>query len=115
MKNAILEKIVDSAMGRDSDDAVVSRAIHELRRELRKTIEWVAERSYDAGKSCSDVILLQARLDSALSENKCDACGGTGVPISKIKCMCGGTGKMSDAARYLRKELIKACGIARRD
>lgn len=36
------------------------------------------------------------------SENHCDACGGTGTPVSGIPCMCGGTGKMSDAAVYLR-------------
>jgi len=36
-------------------------------------------------------------------ENMCDACAGTGTPTSGPGCMCGGSGKMSDAAHYLRE------------
>lgn len=42
-----------------------------------------------------------------MSENNmCDACAGTGKPISGKPCMCGGTGRMSDAAVYLREQLV---------
>ena len=40
-------------------------------------------------------------------ENMCDACAGTGAPTSGRPCQCGGTGKMSDAADYLRKEVLR--------
>lgn len=43
-----------------------------------------------------------------MSDNVCDACTGTGKPISGKPCMCGGTGKMSDAAVHLRKMLVEA-------
>ncbi len=36
----------------------------------------------------------------------CDVCNGNGTPISGRPCMCQGTGKMSEAAVYLRKELV---------
>lgn len=39
-------------------------------------------------------------------DNICDACAGTGTPASGGICMCGGSGKMSDAARYLREKLV---------
>jgi regulator of replication initiation timing len=38
----------------------------------------------------------------------CDACGGTGTPISGRPCMCGGTGLASDAVHTLRKCLYDA-------
>ncbi len=41
-------------------------------------------------------------------ENICDACCGAGLPISNLPCMCEGTGKMSEAAYYLRKQLFKS-------
>lgn len=41
-------------------------------------------------------------------ENMCDVCAGTGATLHGGPCMCGGTGKMSDAARNLREDLIKA-------
>ena len=42
------------------------------------------------------------------ADNICDACMGTGKVISNAEqCMCGGSGKMSDAAIYLRGELFK--------
>lgn len=37
----------------------------------------------------------------------CDACGGEGAPLNGLLCMCGGTGKMSDAGRWLREQLVK--------
>lgn len=47
----------------------------------------------------------QQRIAELERENMCDACAGTGKPASGEPCMCGGSGKMSDAARYLRERL----------
>lgn len=44
--------------------------------------------------------------DAANKRNMCDACAGTGKPVSGLECMCGGTGRMSDAANYLRERLV---------
>lgn len=49
------------------------------------------------------------------ADNVCDACVGTGKPISGLPCMCGGTGRMSDAARHLREELVTARARAEQD
>ncbi len=46
--------------------------------------------------------------DRLRAENMCDACAGTGDPGSGKPCMCGGSGRMSDAAAYLRECMIKA-------
>lgn len=51
---------------------------------------------------------LTAELAAAKAADQCDACLGTGMPISGKPCMCQGTGRMSDAARWLREELVKA-------
>lgn len=40
-----------------------------------------------------------------LAEKDCDACAGTGEPISGRPCMCGGTGYARDAVVYLRATL----------
>lgn len=48
------------------------------------------------------------KIEAVRVENICDACGGTGTPVSGLNCMCGGSGKMSDAARYLRVQLVDA-------
>ena len=39
--------------------------------------------------------------------DQCDVCCGDGRPISGRPCMCGGSGKMSDTAIYLRERLIE--------
>ena len=49
---------------------------------------------------------LSAALKAAESENACDVCCGTGDPGTGAPCMCGGTGRMSDAARALRGMLV---------
>jgi hypothetical protein len=49
---------------------------------------------------------LRQEMEELRAQNECDACGGTGKPISGLDCMCGGTGKMSDAARYLREKVV---------
>lgn len=55
---------------------------------------------------CESRAILRSQLAEAESENQCDACGGSGTPVSGPPCMCGGTGKMSEAARNLRQELV---------
>lgn len=37
----------------------------------------------------------------------CDVCTGSGKTLSGVPCMCGGTGRMSNAAYYLREQLVK--------
>jgi len=44
----------------------------------------------------------------AKADNICDVCLGAGEPLSKKPCMCRGTGKMSEAAIYLREQLVEA-------
>jgi len=61
----------------------------------------------DPSKLIAENEKLRADLKAARAENICDVCAGTGKPISKKPCMCGGSGKMSDAAKYLREELFK--------
>ena len=43
---------------------------------------------------------------TARGDNVCDAC--LGEPLTTGPCMCGGSGQMSEAARYLRTELVTA-------
>lgn len=53
-----------------------------------------------------DEVDLREALDGLAFErnrNICDACAGTGTPTSGPGCMCGGSGRMSDAAYYLRE------------
>ena len=46
-------------------------------------------------------------VDYARSWDKCDVC--LGEPLKSGKpCMCGGTGRMSQAAYYLREQLVKS-------
>lgn len=52
--------------------------------------------------------LVKAQRDAAIQGNTCDACLGNGKPISGLPCMCRGTGKMAEAARYLREQLVQA-------
>jgi hypothetical protein len=42
----------------------------------------------------------------ARAENVCDACAGDPSSVKDGKCMCRGTGKMSEAAIYLREQLV---------
>lgn len=44
-------------------------------------------------------------LAEEMSKNLCGSCAGTGTPISGRPCMCGGTGKASDAVPYLLKRI----------
>lgn len=44
------------------------------------------------------VAALRARVEA----EACDACAGTGKTTHGGPCMCGGSGRMADAARYLR-------------
>ena len=51
--------------------------------------------------------LAQKTIADLTAKNQCDACAGTGEPISGGKCMCGGSGLMSDAAIYLRSRVTE--------
>ena len=43
-----------------------------------------------------------------LKDPPCTVCGGSGEPASGRPCVCGGTGKLFDAERNARTELIAA-------
>lgn len=58
---------------------------------------------YNELYSAGEVRALRARLRRAEGENQCDVCVGSGKPLSGGPCMCGGTGKMSVAAVWLRE------------
>lgn len=53
----------------------------------------------------ADIVDPRESIERLQAENICDACCGTGKAPSG-DCMCGGTGRMSDAAIYLREELV---------
>lgn len=49
----------------------------------------------------------EAKIKSLISEDTCDVCLGNGDPLTGLPCMCRGTGRMSEAARYLREVIHK--------
>lgn len=54
-----------------------------------------------------DQALIATALRQAASSGWCDACAGTGKPISGGACMCDGTGLAQEAVAHLRQELMK--------
>lgn len=54
------------------------------------------------------VQVLTDELAQARAENLCDACGGEEANRQEGPCMCQGTGKMSEAAAFLRSRLVRA-------
>lgn len=65
--------------------------------------------------SASELHLLQMELEEARERIReleghalCDACAGTGKPISGLTCMCEGTGFADVAIKTLRLEVVKA-------
>lgn len=72
--------------------------------------DWVTKenRDYWLDKHYADqarIAELEKQVEQLHAENMCDACGGNGTPVSGLPCMCGGTGKASDAVNYLRQQL----------
>ena len=61
----------------------------------------------DPWSGAQAILTYRKTIEELEADNMCDVCAGTGKPLSNKPCMCGGTGKMSDAARYLRRELTK--------
>ena len=80
--------------------AVYEKAVLEIQKELYNDTE-----SRDWIKYLRKNVELQAENKRLKDENMCDACLGTGDPTSGKPCMCGGSGKMSDAAIYLREQM----------
>jgi hypothetical protein len=57
----------------------------------------------------------EQKVRSLEAENQCDICAGIGVSESGKPCACGGSGKMSDVAIYLRLKFfneVKAREVA---
>lgn len=66
---------------------------------------WIA-----AANASGDLLVRIVReLVAARRENICDVCFGQPLASGRT-CMCGGTGKMSDAARWLREQLCISVG-----
>lgn len=59
--------------------------------------EWVAYSDYAA---------LAKRVEELEGAAMCSSCAGTGKPISGGGCMCGGTGRASDAVAYLLERVV---------
>lgn len=57
-----------------------------------------------------DAEILRESITAAIAREReagaCDACAGTGKPVSGERCMCGGSGRAEDAVRYLREALL---------
>lgn len=80
-----------------------------LARKYRNTfIEWHLTLLGPYDDLLEDARASRAEVERLQQENMCDACAGTGKPTSERPCMCGGTGKMSDAACYLREQFVAA-------
>lgn len=59
-------------------------------------------------KLCGKCVSKRCReVDALLLDNICPACAGTGKPESGKLCMCGGSGKASDAVPYLLERLAE--------
>lgn len=52
------------------------------------------------------VITLLEELERVEASSICDACAGTGEPVSGLPCMCDGSGLASDAVTHLRSALL---------
>lgn len=50
---------------------------------------------------------VKEEIESLQSQLLCDACAGTGKPVSGLPCICGGSGSGADEKAGLRKELFK--------
>ncbi len=78
---------------------LLGRMEMNLAGQSEKIVQLIHERN-EAREACDKS---EREHDAAHRANICDACGGSGVPVSGPGCMCGGSGKMSDAAHYLRE------------
>jgi hypothetical protein len=79
--------------------SLLARMEMNLDGQSEKVLQFIHER--DEAREARDQA--KQERDAALKANVCDACGGSGIPVSGPGCMCGGSGKMSDAAFYLRE------------
>lgn len=103
------------ALGGDPE-AIGQRGEAMVRRLLREqdlvACRKVAAILKNGGSFSSDAARIYARPIQKLIDyyeaESCDACGGTGKPVSGLACMCRGSGRMSDAAIYLRERLVEA-------
>jgi hypothetical protein len=104
--------VADTAPGGARDAAHIARAdpptVLALVAALRAARKQIAAHAAQLAAKDEEIAGLKA-------ENVCDACVGSGSPVSGLPCMCGGTGKMSRAAVNLREQLITERQGWRRD
>jgi len=81
----------------DRLDEIKSWLVHW--ENIRRDDEWAKAMFY-----VGDLV---GMVEAARRENTCDACAGTGKPVSGLPCICGGSGKASDAMDGLRVEVYE--------
>ena len=91
-----------------------TKALREEREEAQRNSIITAKHQHDeylrvlglVADRAEYISAAEAEIAALKAENMCDACAGSGKPISGAPCMCGGTGRMSGAARYLREQML---------
>lgn len=61
-----------------------------------------------AEEALAEIAKRDARIAELEAENVCDSCLGAGESLAGGRCMCGGTGKLTNGATYLREQLFDA-------
>jgi len=114
------DRETDAVVMNDDEEPIVVRCVARANRDwyikqlaaTKLQLEEACETSYNASASWLEakrqLAATKLELEELHAENMCDACGGNGNPVSGFPCMCGGSGKASDAVQHLRKELDEA-------
>ena len=79
----------------------------ELMARWFRTFDLLPEGRVDAALARADALLAN-KPDPTPSEPPCGVCLGTGKPLSKLPCICGGSGLQGDEVIGLRRALYKA-------
>lgn len=110
---AILERAEAAESKLREQETEIQRLKDELSDLTTRHENFKANEARMRGHYLLKLEVAEAQIVDLHAENMCDACGGNGTPTSGLPCMCNGTGRMSDAARNLRLELLKADTEAR--
>jgi len=101
--------VFDSAIFLEAADAIerVERERDELSGRFEACFKQMEFAEHNWGLVQTECETRRTQLERLERWNMCDACAGTGEPISGKPCMCGGSGKASDALQYLREEVVR--------
>jgi len=96
----------------DVQQQELDEAIAEIEQERDAALKQVSELEsrliYRENETDRMIKAAEERAEKAEREGACDACAGTGNPISCQPCMCQGTGRAATAVIYLRECLMDA-------